>query len=181
MRAEAGKQYAIISNGVVSEIFDNTKYAEWNEEQIQVIEINNSNRDFIAVGLRANDDGSLTPPSLAQLKEEHLAQLIFIFEQKILQLDNELLSEYEKSTYELQYTQAKDYMQNRNPQNALFLYTLAQERGISLESLCIKVIEKNTSYNARYATLLASLQNKKQRVFEARNKQELEAIGFQIG
>ncbi len=180
MRAEAGKQYAIISNGVVSEIFDSSKYAEWNEEQIEVIEINDSNRDYIVVGLRANDDGSLTPPSLNELKEEHLAQLIWVFEQKIAQLDNELTSELEKSTYELQYTQAKDYMATKNPQNAIFLHTLAQQRGISLESLCIKVIEKNTAYNARFAELLASLQNKKQRVTNARNKQELQAIGFDI-
>lgn len=176
MKAKPNTQYAIISNGIVSEIFDSSKYPEWNEQQIQVIEINESNKDFIAVGLRANSDGSLTPPSLNELKAEHLNHLALIFEQQILELDNGLVSEYEKNTYDLQLTQAQNYIHSKDPKDAPFLEILAQKREIDLENLCQKIIEKNTAYMAQKAELLSAYQIAKDKVKAAKNINELSQI-----
>lgn len=177
MKAKPNTQYAIISNGIVSEIFDESKYKEWNENHINIVEIKG---DFpIAVGMRANSDGSFSTPSLNELKEAHIDNLTLIFESKCESLTHTFLSQYEKDTYEIQYTQALAFLQNQNPQDAPFLSTLAQKREVELASLCETIIEKNRGYNQSLASILGEYQSLKDRVKAAKSIEELQEIAFE--
>lgn len=179
MQAKPNTKYAIIANGVVSQIFDDSMYKEWDERSINVIELTSEMEKWCAVGLRANADNTISKPSLNEAKQIHLNILESFFLQEVQELKDSHTTQAEINTYETQLEQAKAYAQSKDESQAPLLAILAQARGVELDTLAQKIIEKNQIYNERLMLLLGNFQNLKDKTLKAKTEEELINIVYE--
>lgn len=179
MTAKPNTKYAIIANGIVSQIFDDSIYKEWDESSINVIELDSEMEKWVAVGLRANADNTLTKPSLNEAKQIHLNILESCFLQEVQQLKDTHTPQAEINTYETQLQEAKAFVQSNDESQAPLLTILAQARGVELATLAQKIIEKNKAYNQSLMLLLGNFQKLKDRTLKAGAVEELAEIIYE--
>ena len=139
-------------------------------------------------------EGELKAPfvKLEALPQELLKQVARDLDNlKRLKL-NEIACEYEKRinvitqgipqsemlTWEAQEREAKAYLQNKEVENAPSLSILASKRGIELEVLCNKVVEKATLYRGASSALIGKRQAYEDKITLAKNINEVSAISW---
>ena len=94
-----------------------------------------------------------------------------------------LLADYpesEKSSFEQQYREAVKYQESSNPSDAPLLSLLSDARGISLDSMCSKVIEKRNAYTLLCGNALAQKQQLVEKLGRLRTVRTVESLDTAI-
>lgn len=176
MKAKENTTYALIDSSFkISEIFTDKTYKEWNEDSIKAIELTQEQVEYVYIGMPINQDYTIPPIDLNFLKEQHLAYISQALSEEIESL-REGKTQAEIETYQEQVSNARAYLETKDPSQATFLETLAIIRGMDLEELAHKVIEKASDYNTKYAKLLGNFRNLEAQIKEAKNVKALEKI-----
>ncbi|WP_407379805.1 hypothetical protein [Helicobacter sp.] len=178
MTAKPHTKYAIIANGIVSQIFDSTIYQEWDEQSITAIELSGDMSEWVVVGMPANADNTLTRPSLEQARQVHLNELEDCFLREVATLQGSHITQAEINTYDTQVAEAKLYLTEKNPDMTPLLRTLAQSRGQDIAELATKIVQKNQAYNQKLMLLLGNYQKLKDQILKAKSEDELMKIVY---
>ena len=179
MTAKPNTKYAIIANGIVSQIFDSTIYTQWDENAITTIELDADMESWVAVGMRANADNTLTKPSLEEARKIHLNILESCFLQEVQSLRDAYTPQAEIDSYDTQIQEAKAFIASKDEAQAPLLAVLAQARGVELENLARKIIDKNQEYNTKLMLLLGNFQKLKDQTLKATKESELASITYE--
>lgn len=178
MTAKPNTKYAIIANGIVSQIFDSTIYQEWDEQSITTIELSGDMVEWVVVGMPANADNTLTPPSLEQARQVHLNELEHCFLSEVATLQGANITQAERDTYDTQVAQAKAYLAEKNASAAPLLQALADARGQDITELATKIVQKNQEYNEKLMKLLGNYQKLKEQILQAKTQEVLMKIVY---
>lgn len=112
--------------------------------------------------------------TLEELKKEKIQELNMLYEQSVNSLVQDVPVS-ERSTFSIQEKEALEYSAN-NSASIPFLKNLAQNRGISLDVLVKKVLEKSSLYSLAVGTLTGKRQKIEDNIKKANTKDELELI-----
>ena len=164
MKAQDNITYVVISANIVSQIFTKEDMSEWNEDNIHVLELSDYEKQWVEIGMQYDEaTNSIVQPSLQEYKTKRIEFINTMFELESQSLKGELVAQDEQLSWSIQESEARAYNISKNPQDCPMLNTLSQARGIELEALVLKVLEKNTAYANSIATLIGyrqSLQDK---------------------
>lgn len=179
MQAKDNTTYALISGEVVGQLFTKEDMPEWNEEHIQAIELSEEQKEWVEVGMRFDTTTqSIIKPTLEEFKRQQIEHINYMFEKERVQVIGEFIPDDEQLSWSVQTSEAKSYKQSKDTKDCPMLATLAQLRGIELDSLADKVLEKNTSYCENIAKLIGNRQALQDRIESCQSLEEIMAIEY---
>ena len=179
MKAQEGKIYALIQDGVVLQIFDKSDIAEWNEENILCVELGEDDMEWVGVGDKYDTSKkAFMPPTLEEAKEQQLHYINNRFDSEMNAFKAQYTPQDEFASWETQAKEAKAYLQSKDTADAPYLSLIAQGRGMELEALAQKVMEKNTTYNQKLYTLIGYRQSLIKALEKAQNIAQVAEISY---
>lgn len=179
MKAKANTTYAIINNNTVTQLFTRADMPEWNEEFINAVALTNKQKSWVKIGTPYDEAlNTFTEPSIDEIKEQQIAYINANFEKECEMIKGEHIPADEQMTWRIQEQEAEYYNANPTPEVAPLLNTLAQMRGIPLEMLIEKVLEKNARFRTSIALLVGNRQALQDRIDKAETIEEVLEIEY---
>lgn len=170
-------KYALIENNKVSYIFTGKECKEINENQLKVLEIPKEKENQVMIGCDVIND-EIQSITLDEAKQSHIEYINNRFNDEVAQLQGEYIPKEEVLTYDLQNMQAQQYLSNHDESQAGFIKILAEQRGVSLDYLAKKIVEKSKAYNEKMGVLIGYRQKLKDSVFNAKSYDEISQISY---
>lgn len=179
MKAQEGKTYALIQNAQVAQIFTKNELSEWNEQDLEVKELTTDELAWVKVGTQVDSlTRAFIKPDLSAQKREKLQEININFEYECDSIKGEYIPSDELLTWSVQESEARAYLASKVVSSCPLLAALAQARGINLDSLCQKVLEKSAKYSTAIALLVGNRQMLQDKIQKAKNEQELAKIVY---
>ncbi len=182
MVAETGKLYALIENGIVLQIFDKNDIPQWNEQNILCVELSDDDKQWVSTGDKYDMQKlCFVKPTLEEAKEQQLHYVNNRFESEVAKIKAQYTPQDELLTWDLQVSEANAYLnaKNKNAKNAPLLAKIAEQRGIELEALCQKVVEKSNAYREKVFTLIGYRQKLRESIESAESIEAVAGVGYQ--
>lgn len=181
MIAEDGKLYALIENGLVVYIFDKNEIPQWNEQNIIAVELSDVDRQWVSIGDRYDyQKECFVQPTLEEAKEQQLHYINNRFENEVSQIKAEYIPDDELLTWDLQSSEAQNYLKAKNPNAKLapLLAIIAEQRDIELGALCEKVAQKSNAYREKVFTLIGYRQKLQKSIENAQSIEEVVEVEY---
>lgn len=175
MKAKENTNYAVIYNNEVTQIFSGNDIKEWNDDDIQAVEIPQGKE--VAVGSKYDSiTKQFVELNLDELKSKLLDSINFYFEREVRYLQGDV-TQSEIDSYVTQLREAKEYQANPKASTPL-LSQIAKERAMDIKKLVEKVLSKNAIYNEKIGRLIGHRQKLEKQIEAAKSKEELESIKY---
>lgn len=180
MKAQAGITYAIIdSNNQVSQLFTQESLSEWDENSIHAIPLSDEQTQWVEVGMSYEPNTqTIIQPSIEEYRARKLEFINAMFEQECISIKGEIIPSDEQLSWTIQEEEAKKYSTSHDPSECPMLAILAQTRGIELDTLVAKVLEKNTAYRQAIALLVGNRQKLQDQIEGCNDYKEVLAIKY---
>lgn len=179
MKAIDNETYAVIENDKVVQIFTKDTMPEWDENTLQVVKIPMNKEEYVIIGTPYRNE-AFEYETLESLKVRHISYLSWASDMDASTLLESFLPNSEFDTWQTQITEAKDYLANKDTSRLVFLPELAKVREMELETLCAKVIEKNTEYNKKLAKIVGYRQSLLKATQEAQSPAEMYSYKYRF-
>lgn len=116
---------------------------------------------------------------LTEAKAQCLMQVNDAYEANIEELLKEHIPQSEMLTFETQERESRAYLQSKNESDAPTMKLIAENRGVALEALCTKAVQKATLYRQASATLIGKRQGLQDRIEQVNNIEDLRTIKWE--
>lgn len=179
MEAKPNTTYAIINNNQVTQLFTKEIMPQWNEAFITAVPLTKKQKQWVNIGtLYDENTQSFVEPSLDEIKRDQIAYVNANFEKECESIKGEYVPNDEQLSWSIQEEEAKAYWNSENPKLCPMLATLAKSRGIPLQTLVEKVLEKNTQYRQAIAMLVGNRQALQDRIERAESVEAVRAVEY---
>lgn len=177
MRLESTKTYALIQNGIVATIISGKEVSEISDHLL-VVEIPSGIDVYIGMTFDMVSK-SFIEPSLEAMKANKLAYINDCAQSEATYLRNTLCSSNEEIySWDWQEREAKEYQDSKGAAMTPILKSIAEKRGVTLESLVEKILTKNNEYKERLGKIIGYRQVLEKQIEAAESKEALEAIKY---
>ena len=179
MKAQEGKTYALIDSlNVVNLIFDLEIFPEWDENSVLVVELDTATQEWLEVGMSYDPiTHTFIQPTLEEYKEKKLNFINAMFELEAQTL-KDIIPNDERLSWDTQKLEAERFLQTGDKTQAPVLEALSLSRGLDINDLAQKVLQKNKAFNENIAKLIGNRQNLQKQIEQATNYKEVLAIEY---
>ncbi len=179
MKAQDNTTYALIQGAQVAQLFTKEDIAEWNEEHILALALSEEQKQWVEVGMSYDEASkSILQPTLEEYKQSKLNYINAMFEMECNAIKGEIVPSDEQFSWSIQESEAKAYKASGKSEDCPMLVVLANSRGIELDALVAKVLEKNIAFQQAIAKLVGNRQALQDKVEACTNYKEVLGIEY---
>lgn len=177
MKAVNNELYAVIENNEVVQIFNNVVMPEWDENTLNVMKIPMNKEDYVIYGTKV-ENGEFVYETMESLRLRAKSNISASADVDTNAILEDFMANSEFDTWDLQIQEAKDYLEHKDESRLVFLPEIAKIREMDLESLCAKVVEKNTEFNQKRAKIIGQAQKLYKELELATTPKELNLVRY---